>query len=229
MLCGFGDASHTSIAYTIHIFRTNLKPMCSVVVKVNSSVAFAISNCGEENGYEVVLVGHSLGAAVAAACCVQLRAGPGALRTARCVCYAPPATVDPNQAAEAASYITSVVHDDDCIPRMSILSLLELYKSLVSYNWLPRATGLVGKMRADPQQAWFLELGDNAFRKTLEEQLESIWKEQAGQLVEEVKKLEKPRQEAHPLSIPGFIVHLYRLGKLILSRQAQQVAKLNGF
>jgi len=93
---------------------------------------------------------------------------------------------------------------------MSILSLLELYKSLVSYNWLPRATGLVGKMRADPQQAWFLELGDNAFRKTLEEQLESIWKEQAGQLVEEVKKLEKPRQEAHPLSIPGFIVHLYR-------------------
>ena len=156
---------------------------------------------------------------------VQLRAGPGALRTARCVCYAPPATVDPNQAAEAASYITSVVHDDDCIPRMSILSLLELYKSLVSYNWLPRATGLVGKMRADPQQAWFLELGDNAFRKTLEEQLESIWKEQAGQLVEEVKKLEKPRQEAHPLSIPGFIVHLYRLGKLILSRQAQQVAK----
>lgn len=180
----------------------------------------------KENGYEVVLVGHSLGAAVAAACCVQLRAGPGALRTARCVCYAPPATVDPNQAAEAASYITSVVHDDDCIPRMSILSLLELYKSVVSYNWLPQATSLVGKMRADAQQAWFLEVGDNAFKKTLEEQLESIWKEQAGQLAEEVKKLEKPRQEAHPLSIPGFIVHLYRLGKLILSRQAQQVSKV---
>ena len=71
-------------------------------------------------------MGHSLGAAVAAACCVQLRAS--GVAHARCVCYAPPATVDQRSAREAANYITSVVHDDDVIPRMSILSLLELYK-----------------------------------------------------------------------------------------------------
>eukprot|EP00438_Fugacium_kawagutii_P006688 Skav219100 [mRNA] locus=scaffold1574:186457:196994:+ [translate_table: standard] len=77
----------------------------------------------KEKGYEVILVGHSLGAAVAAVCCVQLRASGVA---ARCVCFAPPATMDPTAAALASSYITSVVHDDDCIPRMSILSLLDL-------------------------------------------------------------------------------------------------------
>ena len=153
-------------------------------------------------------MGHSLGAAVAACCCVQLRRG--GFTTARCVCYAPPATVDAQQALEACGYITSVVHDDDCIPRMSILSLLELYRSARTYNWLPGANRLVKQMREDPQQAWFLELGDNAFKRTLEEQLELIWKDQRDHLSEELQQLEKPRPDAHPLSIPGFIVHLYR-------------------
>ena len=160
----------------------------------------------EEKGYEVVLVGHSLGAAVAAACCVQLRASGLA---ARCVCYAPPATVDQRSAREAANYITSVVHDDDVIPRMSILSLLELYKVVLSYNWLPAAKTLVAKIRGDPSSAWLLEMGDSAFG-TLETQLEVAWKEQASHVVEELKKLETPRQQAQALSIPGFIVHLYR-------------------
>lgn len=80
---------------------------------------------------------------------------------------------------------------------------------VLSYNWLPAAKTLVAKIRGDPSSAWLLEMGDSAFG-TLETQLEVVWKEQASHVVEELKKLEPPRQQAQALSIPGFIVHLYR-------------------
>lgn len=82
-------------------------------------------------------------------------------------------------------------------------------KVVLSYNWLPAAKTLVAKIRGDPSSAWLLEMGDSAFG-TLETQLEVAWKEQASHVVEELKKLETPRQQAQALSIPGFIVHLYR-------------------
>ena len=124
----------------------------------NFSICWSFpSKNGQEKGYEVVLVGHSLGAAVAAACCVQLRTSGLA---ARCVCYAPPATVDQRSAREAANYITSVVHDDDVIPRMSILSLLELYKVLVCINFL----GRVGRGGGFWSFLWVVEMNDVCYK-----------------------------------------------------------------
>ena len=162
----------------------------------------------QERGYEVVLVGHSLGAAVAAACCVQLRKS-GLSPSARCVCFAPPATVDPLLAKEAAGYITSVVHDDDVIPRMQILSILGLYKEIVSYNWLDRAKAMIKTIRQDPQQAWILDFGDQTFG-LLETRLESRWKEQSERFEAELKLFEAQTKEIPTLNIPGFIVYLYR-------------------
>lgn len=156
----------------------------------------------------MVVVGHSLGAAVAAACCVQLRKS-GLVPSARCVCFAPPATVDPTLAKEAAGYITSVVHDDDVIPRLQIMSILRLYQEILSHNWLSGAKEMVGWIREDPQQSWILDIGDQAFG-LLETRLESHWKEQSARFREELKQFEAQSKEIQPLSIPGFIVHLYR-------------------
>ncbi|CAJ1409147.1 unnamed protein product, partial [Effrenium voratum] len=161
----------------------------------------------EERGYEVVLVGHSLGAAVAASCAVQLRSHGGGL-SVRCVCFAPPATVDPSTALDCKGYVTSVVHDDDVIPRMQIRSLLQLYHDVGSYNWLPRALEMVRNLRQDPQ-GWVLEYGDYAFGLPLEERLESLWRAQLEKS-KELKEVEAEYGHIQPLRIPGFVVHLYR-------------------
>ncbi|CAJ1434034.1 unnamed protein product [Effrenium voratum] len=172
-----------------------------------AGVASGGAGAALRRGYEVVLVGHSLGAAVAASCAVQLRSHGGGL-SVRCVCFAPPATVDPSTALDCKGYVTSVVHDDDVIPRMQIRSLLQLYHDVGSYNWLPRALEMVRNLRQDPQ-GWVLEYGDYAFGLPLEERLESLWRAQLEKS-KELKEVEAEYGHIQPLRIPGFVVHLYR-------------------
>lgn len=86
-----------------------------------------------EQGYDLKLVGHSLGAGVAVLMTHLL--GPNSRRTGRaldCVAYATPACVSPDLADALRTNVLSVVHRDDLVPRLSDATCARLAKDLVA-------------------------------------------------------------------------------------------------
>ena len=78
-------------------------------------------------GYSLTLVGHSLGAGVAAILtALLLHEHP----TARCVAYATPACVDASLAHALAPHVLSAVHNDDVVPRLSDANAAKLLAEL---------------------------------------------------------------------------------------------------
>ena len=95
----------------------------------------------------VVLVGHSLGAAVAAALTMLLRRNSldvnltpivkSALRRSKCISFSPPPFLSPSLAerSQVEYDITTVVLNLDVVPRLSAASLDRLLYKLSRYDW----------------------------------------------------------------------------------------------
>lgn len=169
----------------------------------------------EAQGYEVVVVGHSLGAATAAAVTIELRKGYG-LKSVRCVCFAPPPTVDSKLAQECAPYLMSVVHDDDFIPRLQVASLLAMYRQLLDYDWLTPARAEAGSLVALAPGWLQSRISPGDVLKWVDERLAehfTRWRE-ANQ--KEAAKHDAAFHDAtnrqHMLHVPGFVLHLVRTG-----------------
>lgn len=98
-------------------------------------------------GYRVLLIGHSLGAGVACMVGQLLRSRIPALRREQdflskllpfqrttlpleVVAFAPPPMLDLNSAAATSTYTTSIVNNDDLIPRASLSNLVSLLRFL---------------------------------------------------------------------------------------------------
>ncbi|KAJ1456090.1 hypothetical protein M885DRAFT_518562 [Pelagophyceae sp. CCMP2097] len=102
--------------------------------------AFAIlDDCGagacieklREEGYSLTVVGHSLGAGVAALITFLLNDRDAASKRARCFAYACPAAVNEALAAALLKDVTAVVHNDDMVPRLSDANCAQLADELV--------------------------------------------------------------------------------------------------
>lgn len=142
----------------------------------------------QNEGYDLVVCGHSLGAGVAAllalmwadprTCLTHRRSGLPSNRRVEAFCYAPPCLVDLRLSKLAASsnLITSFVYSHDVVSRLSLGSVRDLRRAA---SWLSEAEserrgegygGVTGRAlkaktgfgKADDSQ-WFL-----AIRKTLE-------------------------------------------------------------
>jgi len=75
-------------------------------------------------GYRLRIVGHSLGAGTAAVLGLMLRSKHPTLR---CLSYEPPGCVfSEGLARSCAEYVTSFVHNDDVVPRLSLRSMEHL-------------------------------------------------------------------------------------------------------
>jgi hypothetical protein len=95
--------------------------------------------------YQLKLVGHSLGAGTAALLTMFLRAGVGTEEGAvmdqgmrarvSCTAVATPPCVSYELAVATAPYITSIVLDDDVIPRTSLLSLYNMQVETLETDW----------------------------------------------------------------------------------------------
>lgn len=84
---------------------------------------------GERAGYRIVVVGHSLGAGVAALVTLALR---DTYPSTTCVAIAPPgALVDLQLAESMKSFCTSYVLGDDVVPRLGIGSIFSLRDKIV--------------------------------------------------------------------------------------------------
>eukprot|EP01012_Entosiphon_sulcatum_P058583 TRINITY_DN8269_c0_g1_i1.p1 TRINITY_DN8269_c0_g1~~TRINITY_DN8269_c0_g1_i1.p1 ORF type:complete len:804 (+),score=90.02 TRINITY_DN8269_c0_g1_i1:38-2413(+) len=121
-------------------------------------------------GFRVVLTGHSLGAGCAAVLAVLLRPF---IPNIQAICFAPPACVNSQLAAESSSYITSVVLGDDIVPRGNTANAGRLLQRLNAEQhhwrelwaedrrfltdravraWEPRRRARMGKLQKEAQQ-----------------------------------------------------------------------------
>lgn len=82
--------------------------------------------------YDIVLTGHSLGASVAALAAMTLHE---AFPRLHCYAFATPASVTEELAHACQDYVTSVVHGDDCVPRLHQHSLLRLQQQIATFDW----------------------------------------------------------------------------------------------
>eukprot|EP01029_Cantina_marsupialis_P028701 TRINITY_DN777895_c0_g1_i1.p1 TRINITY_DN777895_c0_g1~~TRINITY_DN777895_c0_g1_i1.p1 ORF type:complete len:476 (-),score=152.40 TRINITY_DN777895_c0_g1_i1:335-1762(-) len=84
------------------------------------------------DGFRISIVGHSLGAAVAALLTSVLRRHIPSLH---CFCYAPPCAVSENLARSFAEFTTSVIYGYDAVPRASTHTIDALGEELMTYDW----------------------------------------------------------------------------------------------
>mmetsp|Transcript_65545 Transcript_65545/g.142248 ORF Transcript_65545/g.142248 Transcript_65545/m.142248 type:complete len:640 (-) Transcript_65545:186-2105(-) len=181
----------------------------------------------EEKGYEIVIEGHSLGAAVAAVVAIRLRK-TWKLNTVRCICFAPPPSVDLNLAKEAMSYIISVVHDDDFIPRSQVASLLATYRGLIEFDWLRPALEEAEELlhsgpdwlKATVPPKDVLAKMESALSSRMEQ-----WRDSRKETLEKLDGAQLSQEGVRKLlHLPGFIVHMVRADNAIGYRAAQSTS-----
>jgi len=132
----------------------------------------AAGESDEEARYELCIVGHSLGAALATLVAVLLRAKYPAIK---CFAFAAPACVDQAFAVECVDFVTSVVLGDDIVPSLNFYSLCHLRDRVL--DALLRAKVNKSKIlwrsnRMDFVEEEFLfrpeEVPDSSFRRQIE-------------------------------------------------------------
>lgn len=93
----------------------------------------AIAAALEKQGYRIAIVGHSLGAGVAALLGLYLtRRG---LTNLHCYAFETPACVPLELATDCSDYVTSMVFADDLVPRMSLEMFAALLQELRGCDW----------------------------------------------------------------------------------------------
>jgi len=98
--------------------------------RLTSKLQHLLGPEGKGSGYSLVVVGHSLGAGIAALLGMIFRRGH--FPQVRCVCVEPPGGLwSPNLAKESEMFILSMVTADDWVPRISIRSVHSLRDNII--------------------------------------------------------------------------------------------------
>lgn len=157
---------------------------------------------GERAGYEIVVVGHSLGAGVAALLALSLKQR---YPSTRCLAYAPPgALVDPLLADSMSQFCTSFVVGDDVVPRLGLAALFRLRDHViagVAKSSVHKRFALASFLSAFPDlDSLFYRADDPAYTE-------------ANRLTNDcIASLRRDRATdtllATPLTLPGTVVHL---------------------
>lgn len=103
-----------------------------------------VSNLFMPSGYKVLIVGHSLGGGTACLLGILLRSRIPELRgdKLQVLAIAPPPVLNHKAALAASSFCTSVVNNNDIVPRMSLSNLLHLAESMVHIEGVLEEKGM---------------------------------------------------------------------------------------
>jgi len=85
----------------------------------------------------LTLVGHSLGAGTASIAGMELHSRKDF--HVQVYGFGCPALLSEDLSKGTRDYITTVVYDNDCVPRMSLASMINAVTNIGEYNWIPRA------------------------------------------------------------------------------------------
>lgn len=166
-----------------------------------------IENFFLPQGYKLVVCGHSLGAGVSSLLGVFLKEKFPTL-SFHVYAYATPACLSYNASIEAQHYLTSVVNNTDCVPRLSLLNLRLMHKVFLKINDRLEDKGLSpNNLRA--AKAYFSDLLkiDDEVLISAEELTEFI--------NTELDKAEHTKRslESIDLFVPGRVVSLWNMSE----------------
>jgi len=107
--------------------------------------------------YGLMCTGHSLGAGTATLLCLLLRSSPQiAARIPpskiRAIGYATPANLSLALSRNVSPFVTTVVCQDDLVPRGSLANVMELRAEILTTNWYEKITAAVTDRYPRPQQ-----------------------------------------------------------------------------
>lgn len=154
---------------------------------------------------KLTLIGHSLGAGAASIAGMELQ--NKSFLDVQVVGFGCPALLSEDLSKKAESYITTVVADNDCIPRMSTATMLNAILDIANYNWIPKAQRDVEDAIDQIEQNLPKFLGKGV-AQTAHTILKSIDKETLRPQQSEI-----PRKRMQPLLFPpGKCIHFYRDG-----------------
>ncbi|CAB9518490.1 Sn1-specific diacylglycerol lipase beta [Seminavis robusta] len=154
-----------------------------------------------QQGYNIQIAGHSLGAGAASVVAVLLRAQFKELHAPErlhAYCFAPPPVLDHQSATKSKAFITSVVNRNDCVARMAIANVEILIRMLEGLNVAMKEAGL--------DDFWAI-----AKEAVSGEKIKQLTEEDFLQLIEIMRKAQAAVQVEHKehLYCPGNIIALY--------------------
>lgn len=85
---------------------------------------------------QLTLVGHSLGAGAASICGMEFNDEDDI--EVEVIGFGCPALLSKELSENTKSYITTVIADDDCVPRLSAATVVNAVLDIMEYNWIPR-------------------------------------------------------------------------------------------
>ena len=156
----------------------------------------------------LTLIGHSLGAGAASIAGMELQEIMGDRLKVQVIGFGCPALVSKNLSEQAKEYVTTVIADDDCIPRMSTATMLNAILDISQYDWRPSARKDVMQAiyHIMPLKKYFPSLFSYSSKRILLRSLED-WLETSACIPDSTAKRMEP-----VLFPPGKCIHIYRDG-----------------
>lgn len=115
---------------------------------------------------KLTLVGHSLGAGAASIAGIELHEKDDF--EVQVIGFGCPALLSKELSKGAEGYITTVVDDNDCIPRMSLATMVNTVLDIGEYNWIPKARQDIEDLVDQVQEAMPGIISDGVKRKMLD-------------------------------------------------------------
>ena len=157
----------------------------------------------------LTLIGHSLGAGAASIAGMELQNGiMDDHLSVQVIGFGCPALLSKELSEEAKEYVTTVIADDDCIPRTSTATMVNAILDISQYDWIPSARRDI--IQAMDQVQWYFPtlLTDPNKQRLL--QILDDWFERTA-TTKAFSSTTTKRMEP-VLFPPGTCVHFYRDG-----------------
>lgn len=209
LLCNetqYGDDNQTGMAHA-YILESG-----QFIVEKHHNLLLDLCNRTGHKSVELVILGHSLGAGAAAMAGLEwnTRQDPR-IRISQVIGFGCPAILSLDLAEQCQSFVTTVVHDEDMIPRVSGITMTNLLLDVLTFDWVPFAKRDIQNALAelqDRQRRVFDQHAIANIKAMIYSLLESV--QQSNGINDLPSKL--PCRASVALFPPGKCVHLYRNG-----------------
>ena len=152
---------------------------------------------------KVTLIGHSLGAGAASIAGMELNDQDNI--EVEVIGFGCPSLLSEDLSKQAETYVTTVVSDNDCVPRMSAATMLNAVLDIGEFNWVPSARRDIEEVVEQVQ-----DLLPSVFTDANKEKLMSVIDDL---LLETVIIPDRTEKRMDPVLFPpGKCIHFYRDG-----------------
>jgi pimeloyl-ACP methyl ester carboxylesterase len=156
--------------------------------------------------YKIIVCGHSLGAGVACLLGLLLRSRIAVLRrdatTLKVVAYATPTCLEYKAALACAPFITTVVNNNDCVPRLSVPNAVTIFQIFARLDQALQDKGRGSLDSFRSARAWMADM-TKVDSDTL------MTRDELEEFMEQIMKARPLDELEHALVCPGRVVILW--------------------